>query len=191
MSPLPHRKGGKDFGGSYSETRTFVSPKDFIYKCYSRNLHWYQSGSEPDTLEIPFNTEFIFGLLQLELYRIELFGMPGDPQVFLSVHSPFVSIHPIIDGHAIRSGYTYRIRVQLEKEEHLLPPPYQTNCRDNGPSKDAKNFTNPNSFQMCLEMCDSEYRKAILGCDTGMIMASSPTEFCQPRKYMDTLSLML
>ncbi|GBN40242.1 hypothetical protein AVEN_72318-1 [Araneus ventricosus] len=35
-----------------------------------------------------------------------------------------------------------------EKEEHLQPPPYQTDCRDNGPSEDAEESTRPNSFQV-------------------------------------------
>ncbi|GBO16645.1 hypothetical protein AVEN_145553-1 [Araneus ventricosus] len=34
-----------------------------------------------------------------------------------------------------------------EKEEHLSPPPYQTRCRDSRPSKDAKESTNPGSYE--------------------------------------------
>nr|GBN98656.1 hypothetical protein AVEN_84188-1 [Araneus ventricosus]GBN98657.1 hypothetical protein AVEN_107671-1 [Araneus ventricosus]GBN98658.1 hypothetical protein AVEN_115662-1 [Araneus ventricosus] len=65
-----------------------------------------------------------------------------------------------------------------EKEERLLPPPYQTNCRDNGPSDDAENFTNPNSYQVCLEMCSSEISKDIYGCDYGMTMQLSANHLC-------------
>ncbi|GBN15663.1 hypothetical protein AVEN_55907-1 [Araneus ventricosus] len=36
----------------------------------------------------------------------------------------------------------------MEKEEHLSPPPYQTRCRDNRPSKDAKDSTNPGSYEV-------------------------------------------
>ncbi|GBM32757.1 hypothetical protein AVEN_83727-2-1, partial [Araneus ventricosus] len=98
---------------SFSETRTFVSSGGIIYKCYSHNLHLYQSGSKLDTEEVAFNTVLGYGFRHLELYRIELFSLPGEPQVFLGVHSPFDPISPILDGHAIRSGYSYEIGVQL------------------------------------------------------------------------------
>ncbi|GBL89801.1 hypothetical protein AVEN_184833-1, partial [Araneus ventricosus] len=65
-----------------------------------------------------------------------------------------------------------------EKEEHLLPPPYQTNCRDNGPSDDVENFTNPNSYQVCLEMCKLEFSKEMFGCDHGMTMQLSTNNLC-------------
>ncbi|GBM52369.1 hypothetical protein AVEN_160094-1 [Araneus ventricosus] len=67
---------------------------------------------------------------------------------------------------------------EQEKEEHLLPPPYQTNCRDNGPSDDGENFTNPNSYQVCLEICKSEYSKEMFGCDHGMTMQLSTNHLC-------------
>ncbi|GBM41279.1 hypothetical protein AVEN_202874-1 [Araneus ventricosus] len=70
-----------------------------------------------------------------------------------------------------------------EKEEHLLPPPYQTDCRDNGPSEDAEESTNPNSFQMCLDLCRSEYSKASYRCDIGMTMVSSVRDVCISGKY--------
>ncbi|GBN18177.1 hypothetical protein AVEN_49589-1 [Araneus ventricosus] len=69
-------------------------------------------------------------------------------------------------------------RLESEKEEHLLPPPYQTDCAENGPSEDAKASTNTNSFQMCLDMCRSEYAKARYGCDVGMRMVSSVRDLC-------------
>ncbi|GBM41281.1 hypothetical protein AVEN_202876-1 [Araneus ventricosus] len=65
-----------------------------------------------------------------------------------------------------------------EKEEHLLPPPYQTDCSYNGPSKDDKESTNPNSYEMCLELCRSEYAKALDGCDWGMTMVSLVRDLC-------------
>ncbi|GBO36299.1 hypothetical protein AVEN_269663-1 [Araneus ventricosus] len=35
-----------------------------------------------------------------------------------------------------------------EEEEHLQPPPYHTDCRDNGPSNDGEESTNPNSYEV-------------------------------------------
>ncbi|GBN94059.1 hypothetical protein AVEN_21563-1 [Araneus ventricosus] len=77
----------------------------------------------------------------------------GEAEVFFGIHSPFVPMNPVTEGHEIRLGYYYHFQVQLEKEKHLLPSPYQTNCRDNEPSDDGEKFTNPNSYQVCLEMC--------------------------------------
>ncbi|GBN43331.1 hypothetical protein AVEN_249311-1 [Araneus ventricosus] len=70
------------------------------------------------------------------------------------------------------------IKSKTEIEEHLLPPPYQTNCRDNGPSDDGEMFTNPNSYQVCLEMCKSEYSKEMYGCDYGITMQLSTNHLC-------------
>ncbi|CAL1275418.1 unnamed protein product [Larinioides sclopetarius] len=162
----------------FSLTRTFVKAGGFFYKCYSRNLHLYQSGSKPDTEEIDFNGFALIENFVLKLSRIELFDMTGNPQVFLGIHSPFIPINPVLEGHPIRTGHLYIAEVKLETEEHLLPPPYQTNCRDNGPSKDAKEFTNPNSYQMCLEMCESEFSKANYNCDDRSTMISPVNDLC-------------
>ncbi|GBM32760.1 hypothetical protein AVEN_83730-1 [Araneus ventricosus] len=115
-------------------------------------------------------------------------GQLGVREMVRVAHTPSTSrmrnshVPPIcFSDHASLCDYdSYRCSLPpvQEKEEHLLPPPYQTNCRDNGPSKDAKNFTNPNSYEMCLEMCDSELAKNVFGCHTEMTMASSPSDFC-------------
>ncbi|GBN02265.1 hypothetical protein AVEN_209043-1 [Araneus ventricosus] len=126
---------------SYSaKVRTFVENvfnPSLSLKCYSENLHLFQSGSEPKTDKLDFFSEkgdmiTWYGLKQMNvkpLYPLDT------PQVFVAIHSPYVPLYPVVDLHP-------------EKEEHLLPPPYQTDCRDNGPSKDAKASTNPNSFQV-------------------------------------------
>ncbi|CAL1275415.1 unnamed protein product [Larinioides sclopetarius] len=103
-----------------------------------------------------------------------------NPQVFLGIHSPFIPINPVLDGYAISAGYEYAFEVELEREENLLPPPYQTNCQDNGPSKDAKNFTNPNSYEMCLGMCESESSEALYDCKGGWTMIFLSRKFCIP-----------
>ncbi|CAL1289829.1 unnamed protein product [Larinioides sclopetarius] len=100
-------------------------------------------------MEIDFNyTEgsYIMGF-QLNLFEIRFFYASSRPQVFIGIHSPFVPNNPLEDGLAIYPGKSYELQVELEKEEHSLPPPYQTSCSDNGPSEDVKPFTNPNSYQ--------------------------------------------
>ncbi|GBM27776.1 hypothetical protein AVEN_25386-1 [Araneus ventricosus] len=181
--------------GQHLETRTFIEYENFIYKCYSRNLHLYQSGSKLETREINFNGVLLFEFIKLNPHRIELFDPPGNPQVFLGIHSPFIPINPVFKGHAIRSHYYYEVEVKLEREEHMLPPPYQTNCQDNGNSKDAKNFTNPNSYEVCLEMCESEFYKALYNCDLSTTMHLSPNDFClqglgRPKSFEHERELM-
>ncbi|GBM77143.1 hypothetical protein AVEN_209088-1 [Araneus ventricosus] len=139
-----------------SKARTFTedSKDDALFlKCYSENLHLYRSRSKLKTQKL------------------------NEPDVFVGIHSPYVPID-IDDLHAIRPGEEYEIDVQLEKEEHLLPPPYQTDCSYNGPSKDDNESTNPNSYEMCLELCKSEYTKAYFGCDWGMTMIPSLRDLC-------------
>ncbi|GBN64657.1 hypothetical protein AVEN_137906-1, partial [Araneus ventricosus] len=65
-----------------------------------------------------------------------------------------------------------------EKEEHLLPPPYQTDCKDNGPSENAEESISPNSYQVCLDLCRSEYAKTVSGCSDGMPIVSSDLYVC-------------
>ncbi|GBM82432.1 hypothetical protein AVEN_229475-1 [Araneus ventricosus] len=100
--------------GNVLETRTFIKSGDFIYTCYSRNLHLYQSGSKPETMEVELNEVTRYIDFELDLHPIELYDPSGNPQVFLGIHSPFVPSNPILHGEAIRSGYTYRIEVQLK-----------------------------------------------------------------------------
>ncbi|CAL1275419.1 unnamed protein product [Larinioides sclopetarius] len=99
--------------GQFSLTRTFVKAGGFFYKCYSRNLHLYQSGSKPDTEEIDFNGFALIENFVLKLSRIELFDMTGNPQVFLGIHSPFIPINPVLEGHPIRTGHLYIAEVKL------------------------------------------------------------------------------
>ncbi|GBM27746.1 hypothetical protein AVEN_25362-1 [Araneus ventricosus] len=84
-----------------------------------------------------------------------------------------------VDG----SGSTWMI--MEEREEHLLPPPYQTNCQDNGPSEDVKNFTNPNSYEVCLEICESEFHEAVYNCQLSKTMMFSPSDFCSGKIILD------
>ncbi|KAF8778890.1 hypothetical protein HNY73_015572 [Argiope bruennichi] len=171
-----------------SITKTFVYRDGRWLKCYSENLHLYQSGSKLTTKEVDTNwkNEVLITFYDVMIHRIALFDPRNRPQVFLGIHSPFIPINAVVEGHAIKSGYKYDIYVQLEKEEHLLPPPYRTSCRDNGPSEDAKNFTNPNSYQMCLEMCRSDFMKAMRGCDNVMTMIFSASDLC----WYDDLELL-
>ncbi|CAL1299498.1 unnamed protein product [Larinioides sclopetarius] len=113
----------------------------------------------------------------LDQESIELFSLKGEPQVFVAIHSPYVPIEST-KLEAVRPGKEYRIDIKLETEEHLLPPPYQTDCRDNGPSKDVKNFTNPNSYEMCLDLCKSKYFTRMYGCGWEMKMIMSEDDLC-------------
>ncbi|GBM42482.1 hypothetical protein AVEN_80002-1 [Araneus ventricosus] len=93
---------------------------------------------------------------------------------------------PVVDLAGGREQRSCNVDVSVkEKEEHLLPPPYQTNCRDNGPSADAEMFTNPNSYQVCLEMCRSQFSKEMYGCDYGMTMLLSRNHLCYGKRITD------
>ncbi|GBM85547.1 hypothetical protein AVEN_199745-1 [Araneus ventricosus] len=162
-----------------SKVRTFIENYFPVLKCYSENLHLYRSRSKLKTKKLTFDDEWrgLFSHIFLDQRNIEPFFPAYEPQVLLGIHSPYVPIE-IGDLHAIIPGTKYDIYVQLEKEEHLLPPPYQTGCKDNAPSENAEESTSPNSFQMCLDMCRSEYAKAVKGCNEGMSMVSSELDLC-------------
>ncbi|CAL1289852.1 unnamed protein product [Larinioides sclopetarius] len=112
------------------------------------------------------------------MYKIRLFYALVKPQVFIGIHSPFVPNNPTFDGTAIYPGKAHEFQVELDREEHRLPPPYQTNCKDNGPSEDAKPLTNPNSYQMCLEMCKSEFSTKVYDCNLALTMVSAISDLC-------------
>ncbi|CAL1299497.1 unnamed protein product [Larinioides sclopetarius] len=165
--------------GFHSETRTFIHNYQELFKCYSKNLHLFQSGSKLKTYKIDFfrPLQNLFSFYKLDQVNIELFSSKDESQVFFAVHSPYVPIDST-DLQAIRPGKSYKIDINLETEEHLLPPPYQTDCRDNGPSKDVKNFTNPNSYEMCLDLCKSKYNKRFHFYCLGMKMVMSEDDLC-------------
>ncbi|GBM62235.1 hypothetical protein AVEN_44032-1 [Araneus ventricosus] len=160
--------------------RTFIPNWPSIWKCYSDNLHLYQNALKPDIKEIDFNysTGSLIMRFKLNLYEIKLFYASDRPQVFVGIHSPYVPDNPMIGGQAIYPGNRYEFIVELDKEEHRLPPPYQTSCRDNGPSEDAIPFTNPNSYEMCLEMCRSEFFNELFSCKGALTMFSAASDMC-------------
>ncbi|GBN22079.1 hypothetical protein AVEN_266120-1 [Araneus ventricosus] len=149
-------------------------------KCYSENLHLYQSRLEGRVEEVDAESPFRYGIYYyyLRLYEEESFIPWGQPQAFFAIHSPFNPINPVHYGHAIRSGFTYRIEVKLE-EDHLLPPPYATNCKDYNIRLENLNEIKPRSQQMCQELCRSEYYKQCYGCDLGITMQFTSEYFCR------------
>ncbi|CAL1289834.1 unnamed protein product [Larinioides sclopetarius] len=172
--------------GNTPLTRTFILDSSVgLLKCYSENLHLYQNALKPETSEIDFNSSSGFRILRirLNLHKIRLFYIVSKPQVFIGIHSPFVPNNPTIDGQPISSGKMYEFQVELEREEHRLPPPYQTNCLNNGPSEEAVPLTNPNSYQMCLEMCKSAFSTKVYDCNMALTMVSSTTDLCFQTKY--------
>ncbi|CAL1289823.1 unnamed protein product [Larinioides sclopetarius] len=162
------------------QTRTFIQARPTFLKCYSENLHLYQNDLKRSVQEIDFNSSAGSKIMsfELSLFKINLYYPSLRPQVFIGIHSPFVPNNPRFDGQAIYPGKSYGFVVEMDQEEHRLPPPYQTSCRDNGPSKDAKPFTNPNSYQMCR----SEFSKKVFGCDRSSTMISSPDDLCYTNK---------
>ncbi|GBM81495.1 hypothetical protein AVEN_154540-1 [Araneus ventricosus] len=172
--PLPFRtmRSGMEM------TTTFVQGgMDTFLKCYSHNLHLYQSDHKPTTLKTDFSlfSSLLVNVYDLQISQLESFYPWGKSQVFFAVHSPFFPINPSIQGHVIKSGVDYAVE---EKEERLLPPPYQTNCKDYAASEEANNATNPASSQMCIEICKSEFFKECAGCDAGLTMLPSTDYFC-------------
>ncbi|GBO25957.1 hypothetical protein AVEN_231472-1 [Araneus ventricosus] len=112
----------------------------------------------------------------------DIFGvvLEGKSNVICEIFNLFVNIKCRINTREGDGGAVTAIPLEIapEKEERLLPPPYQTNCRDNGPSDAAEKFTNPNSYQICQEMCRSELSKEMYGCDYGMTMQLSTNHLC-------------
>ncbi|GBO06870.1 hypothetical protein AVEN_49497-1 [Araneus ventricosus] len=103
--------------GYASKARTFmIGYKDSIFflKCYSDNLHLYQSRSKPETLKIDLSTKTgdLFSAIALDQKEIEPFYPIDGPQVFFGIHSPYVPID-FADLHAIRPGKRYDFYVQM------------------------------------------------------------------------------
>ncbi|GBM06150.1 hypothetical protein AVEN_265206-1 [Araneus ventricosus] len=105
-------------------------------ECYFNNLHLYESGSKLAFLEFDLtkiHSDHV-SMSRLSLLGFESVCPLSERQVesilHFGIHSPYVPIDPYFEGFAIRLGFDYKVDIQLEKEEHLLPPPYQTNCRD-------------------------------------------------------------
>ncbi|GBM67975.1 hypothetical protein AVEN_218834-1 [Araneus ventricosus] len=100
-----------------SKARTFIENymDDYLYiKCFSDNLHLYQSRSEPETQKFDFNKKdrHLFSVISLYHTETEPFYPPDEPQVFVGIHSPYVPID-FADLHAIRPGELHDIYVQL------------------------------------------------------------------------------
>ncbi|GBO23435.1 hypothetical protein AVEN_206665-1, partial [Araneus ventricosus] len=103
-----------------SKARTFIGAykDDSLYlKCYSDNLHLYQSRSKPETLKFDFDNKWNTFVSRIDLDQMdtEPFYPTDEPQVFVGIHSPYVPID-IYDLHAIIPGKAYEIDVQLAKQ---------------------------------------------------------------------------
>ncbi|GBN18174.1 hypothetical protein AVEN_49587-1 [Araneus ventricosus] len=118
-----------------SKARTFIigyKQGIFFLKCYSDNLHLYQSRSKPETLKLDFTkkTDGLFSALLLHQRVIEPFYPIDGPQVFVAIHSPYVPInfedlHAIIPGKEYSkwsdpTGYVYENGSQLSSAAELF-----------------------------------------------------------------------
>ncbi|GBN64997.1 hypothetical protein AVEN_175645-1 [Araneus ventricosus] len=103
-----------DVGLKPTVSYTNVRPTEFA-KCYSENLHLYQSRLEQRVDEVDAESPFRYGIYYYDLsfHKEESFSPWGQPQAFFAIHSPFNPINPVYYGHAIRSGFTYGIEVKL------------------------------------------------------------------------------
>ncbi|GBM37284.1 hypothetical protein AVEN_266388-1, partial [Araneus ventricosus] len=90
-----------------SKERTFVEDidnPDLSLKCYSENLHLFQSGSELDIVELNFLSRKGDWIAWYMLNQVNIKPLyPLDtPQVFVAIHSPFVPLYPLVDLHPVR-----------------------------------------------------------------------------------------
>ncbi|GBO05094.1 hypothetical protein AVEN_249602-1 [Araneus ventricosus] len=98
-------------------------------------------------------------------------------QIFLSIHSPFVPVNPLLEGNHLKSGYEYNIYVRLD-EEHLQPHPYETNCTDYDALWRKNNKTGPRSQEMCKALCYLSYSRACYDCEKPKVMLYRPENLC-------------
>ncbi|GIY58023.1 uncharacterized protein CDAR_284871 [Caerostris darwini] len=163
---------------------TFVRDElqDFYVTCYSSNLH-LQSDTDPETMALELKPEGYMDIfnLSLQVEEDEAFFPWVSPQVFLAIHSPFVPINPLDEGHILKGGHVTYIYVQLEME-HLLPHPYQTNCT-NYDSLWRKNKREPRSLEMCREWCRAYAHNEVKDCDYGRTMIEIPRKVCKPGHF--------
>ncbi|KAF8791702.1 hypothetical protein HNY73_003395 [Argiope bruennichi] len=166
-------------------TVTFIQEGvDGYVKCYSENLHLYQSRLKQRIVSYSLETFTAYELYRynLSLHEPESFDARGRPQAFFAIHPPFNPLNPVYEGHAIRSGHTYVVEVNFE-EYHLLPLPYPTNCTNYNVRLRNINETKPRSQEMCRELCRSEFFKQCIGCDMGVTMHFTK-EFVCHKKYV-------
>ncbi|GIY09469.1 uncharacterized protein CEXT_54411 [Caerostris extrusa] len=165
-------------------------------RCHSENLHIFSEEELQNTTfrsvaELHYSTAN--SLYELQMVKIstlkikmmeekESFYLWADSQVYLSIHSPVVPSNPFMHGKPLRTGYIYDVYVRLE-EEHLLPPPYPTNCVDYDTIWRKNNKTGPRSQEMCRELCHREYYKSFLYCETSMTMYENPHHICTQSRY--------
>ncbi|GBN51618.1 hypothetical protein AVEN_268686-1 [Araneus ventricosus] len=99
-------------------------------------------------------------------------------EIFLSVHSPFVPVNPLTQGHNLEPGVQYNVYVRLE-EEHLQPPPYKTNCMDYEALWNRNNKTGPRSQKMCEASCYLSYSRKHYGCENAKLILYEPENLCR------------
>ncbi|GBM93260.1 hypothetical protein AVEN_168031-1 [Araneus ventricosus] len=95
---------------------------DEYAKCYSENLHLYQSNSQNQIIK-EVDSQTLSGHVvyryNLSLLEEESFMPWGRPQAFFAIHSPFNPINPMYEGKAIRSGFTYVVEIKLLYRNHM------------------------------------------------------------------------
>ncbi|XP_055925633.1 uncharacterized protein LOC129957368 isoform X1 [Argiope bruennichi] len=149
-----------------------------LVRCHSKNLHLVSAG-EPEIQEIDSTKE---ERTQIDFFRLKVrkedifFPWTGN-QIFLSIHSPFVPVNPLLEGNYLKSGYEYNIYVRLD-EEHLQPYPYETNCTDYDALWRKNNKTGFRSQEMCKAMCYLSYSRACFDCEKPKVMLYQPENLC-------------
>ncbi|GFY57396.1 uncharacterized protein TNIN_158811 [Trichonephila inaurata madagascariensis] len=150
---------------------SYYSDTDFFGICYTINSKWKQPNKtienikRSDKIEIEFYVDLDDRHMNASIDTVvrPKFNYPSFVVTQLGLHNNFVSLNPYQNGVEFQGGKQYEITLK-QKETHLLPAPYQTNCTDYMVMWRNRGGFGPLNPSMAMEECKYNLSLEDFGC---------------------------
>ncbi|GBN48684.1 hypothetical protein AVEN_139173-1 [Araneus ventricosus] len=102
----------------------------------------------------------------------------ADPAVQISIHNSKNILNPYVFGHSLKKGHVTLFRL-TKTVKRLLPPPYETKCKDYLTEWKNRGGRGPTTEKECIEECERNSSMEILGCVMHMLRGPTNEKICK------------
>ncbi|GIY60891.1 uncharacterized protein CDAR_528241 [Caerostris darwini] len=152
------------------------SPKDdvvVLYACYTIHTRIGLPDAEPDMVQPQATEYFLFDSVP-QILNLHV----KDPNFQLSIHHTRNVLNPYLYGSSLSKGNKNLFRLK-KTVKHLLPPPYETKCKNYITEWEARGGNGPTTEKECIEECQRNSSLKIHGCITDLLRGPTNAKTCE------------
>ncbi|GFR30996.1 degenerin-like protein, partial [Trichonephila clavata] len=157
----------------FKNIRAATVDYDVLYACYTVHSQLDKPDAEPDIVDSGANEVYVFDVIS-EQYNPRI----TNAEMQLSIHHAKNILNPYSFGYSLKKGFTNMFRLK-KTVKRLLPPPYETNCKDYMSSWKARGGKGPTSEKECIEECQKNSSLTVLGCLTDLFKVTGNERYCR------------